>query len=159
MKRKVQVRQRKFGGKNLPFRILEALSSPSLSLLWHDQRRRTCIHTQLPSDHHLDSASLYEPKSSFITRPYMHANKLPLSVPQASISTPLYLAHLFAITLVVVKSMLAMMDSLGMSTIEGRLVTTVCQALPLPGYRMAPEPNGCCALCVCVCVCVRQSVY
>ena len=56
-----------------------------------------------------------------------------------------WLAHLFAITLVVVKSVLAMMDSLGMSTMDGRLVTTGCQALPLPGYSMAPgPPSGCC---------------
>ena len=58
---------------------------------------------------------------------------------------PTWLAHLFAITLVVVKSVLAMMDSLGMSTMDGRLVTTGCQALPLPGYSMAPgPPSGCC---------------
>ena len=42
-------------------------------------------------------------------------------------------ANLFAIRLVVVKSVLAMMDSLGTSVREGRDVTTGCHALSLVG--------------------------
>lgn len=136
----------KFGGKNLHFRILEALSYPLFDMthvdlnvyttpLWLSSSRfRITIRAKVQLHNTSTHAHQQTNHSQYLKQ----------------MSTPSYLAHLFAITLVVVKSMFAMMDSLGMSTIEGRLVTTVCQALPLPGYRMAPGPSGCCALCVCL---------